>query len=94
MAKQVAVARTVDLEPIDRLEEKIKLLVAMVTRLRADQARAAEEQARLTEEIETLRARLADAESTSGELTVLREERDVIRTRVTEMLSHLEGMAI
>lgn len=94
MAKQVAVARTVDLEPIDRLEEKIKLLVAMVTRLRAEQARAAEEQARLTQEIDTLRERLADAESTNGELTSLREERDVIRTRVTEMLSHLEGMAI
>jgi FtsZ-binding cell division protein ZapB len=94
MAKQVAVARTVDLEPIDRLEEKIKLLVAMVTRLRAEQARAAEEQARLTQEIDTLREQLADAESTNGELTSLREERDVIRTRVTEMLSHLEGMAI
>ena len=94
MAKQVAVARTVDLEPIDRLEEKIKLLVAMVTRLRAEQARAADEQARLMQEIDTLRARLADAESTNGELTSLREERDVIRTRVTEMLSHLEGMAI
>ena len=94
MAKQVAVARPVDLEPIDRLEEKIKLLVSMVTRLRADQARAAEEQARLTEEIETLRSRLADAESVNDELSTLREERDVIRTRVSEMLSHLEGMAI
>jgi regulator of replication initiation timing len=94
MAKQVAAAHSVDLEPIDRLEEKIKLLVAMVTRLRADQARAVEEQARLTEEIDTLRGRLADAESTNVELTSLREERDVIRTRVTEMLSHLEGMAI
>jgi regulator of replication initiation timing len=94
MSKQVAVARTIDLEPIDRLEEKIKLLVAMVTRLRAEQARATEEQQRLTQEIDTLRARLADAESTNVELTSLREERDVIRTRVTEMLSHLEGMAI
>lgn len=94
MSKQVAVARPIDLEPIDRLEEKIKLLVAMVTRLRAEQARATEEQARLTQEIDTLRARLADAESTNVELTSLREERDVIRTRVTEMLSHLEGMAV
>jgi regulator of replication initiation timing len=94
MSKQVAVARPIDLEPIDRLEEKIKLLVAMVTRLRADQARATEEQARLHEEIDALRARLAEAESTSVELTSLREERDVIRTRVTEMLSHLEGMAV
>ena len=94
MAKQAVVARTVDLEPIDRLEEKIKLLVGMVTTLRAEQARAADEQARLMQEIDTLRARLADAESVSGELNTLREERDVIRTRVTEMLSHLDGLAI
>ena len=46
MAKQ-AVARTVDLEPIDRLEEKIKLLVGMVTQLRAEQAKAADDNARL-----------------------------------------------
>jgi regulator of replication initiation timing len=94
MSKQVAVARPVDLEPIDRLEEKIKLLVSVVQRLRAEQARAAEEQARLTEEIDTLRARLADAESTNVELTALRDERDVIRTRVSEMLSHLDGLAV
>ena len=31
-----AVARAVDLEPIDRLEEKVKLLVTMIERLRAD----------------------------------------------------------
>ncbi len=94
MAKQAVVARTVDLEPIDRLEEKIKLLVGMVTTLRAEQARAADEQARLMQEIDTLRARLADAESVSGELDTLREERDVIRTRVTEMLSHLDGLTL
>ena len=50
MAKQAAV-RAVDLEPIDRLEEKIKLLVAMVTRLRAEQAKAADDNARLAQEI-------------------------------------------
>jgi len=44
MAKQ-AVARTADLEPIDRLEEKIKLLVGMVASLRADQTKAADENA-------------------------------------------------
>ena len=94
MAKQAVVARTVDLEPIDGLEEKTKLLVGMVTTLRAEQARAADEQARLMQEIDTLRARLADAESVSGELDTLREERDVIRTRVTEMLSHLDGLTL
>jgi len=93
MAKQAVATRTVDLEPIDRLEEKIKLLVAMVTKLRADAARATEEQSRLHQEIESLRERLADADATNVELSMLRDERDVIRTRVTEMLSQLEGLA-
>lgn len=93
MAKQAVLART-DLEPIDRLEEKIKLLVAMVTKLRAEQERAADEQARLTQELDTLRARLADAESVNAELATLRDERDIIRSRVSEMLSHLEGLAV
>jgi FtsZ-binding cell division protein ZapB len=91
MAKQ-AVARTTDLEPIDRLEEKIKLLVDMVTRLRGEQDKAADENARLVQEIETLRARLADADGASAELSALRDERDVIRTRVADMLSQLESL--
>jgi hypothetical protein len=45
MAKQ-ALARTVDLEPIDRLEEKIGLLVSMITQLRAEQAQALDANAR------------------------------------------------
>ena len=93
MAKQ-AVARTgtTDLEPIDRLEDKIKLLVEMVTRLRTEQDKAADENARLTQELDTLRARLADAEGASAELSSLRDERDVIRTRVADMLSQLESL--
>jgi regulator of replication initiation timing len=91
MAK-TAVARTIDLEPIDRLEEKVKLLVGMVTKLRAEQAQAADENARLTQEIDTLRARLADAEGVNAELTVLQDERDLIRTRVAEMLQQLEAI--
>ena len=89
MAKQ-AVARTLDVDPIDRLEEKVRMLVDVVTRLRADQAKAADENARLAHEIDTLRARLADAQGTSVELDALREEREAVRQRVAEMLSHLE----
>ena len=90
MAK-VAV-RGVDLEPIDRLEEKVKLLVGMIDRLRADQARAADENTRLTREIDGLKARLNDAEGVSGELAVLREERNLIRSRVGEMLTQIESL--
>ena len=91
MAKQ-AVARTTELEPIDRLEEKIKLLVEMVTRLRAEQDKAADDNARLVQETDTLRARLADADGANAELSALRDERDVIRTRVADMLSQLESL--
>jgi regulator of replication initiation timing len=91
MAKQ-AVARTIDLDPIDRLEDKVKLLVNIVTRLRGEQAKAAEENARLTHEIDALRARLADVQGANIELDALREEREAIRQRVTEMLSHLEAL--
>ena len=90
MAK-VAV-RGVDLEPIDRLEEKIKLLVGVIDRLRADQARAADENTRLARELEGVRARLTVAAGTSTELTALREERALIRSRVDEMLSTIESL--
>jgi regulator of replication initiation timing len=84
--------RGVDLEPIDRHEEKVKLLVGMIDRLRADQARAADENTRLTREIEALKGRLNVAEGASGELTTLREERDLIRSRVDEMLAQIESL--
>jgi FtsZ-binding cell division protein ZapB len=90
MAK-TALART-DLEPIERLEEKVKLLVSMVSRLRLEHAKAIEDNARLTQEVESLRARVANLDDLSGELTTLRDERDVIRTRVAEMLEQLEGL--
>ena len=89
MAKQ-AVARALDLEPIDRLEEKVKLLVSMVAELREQQATSADENARLTQEIALLRGRLTEADGTSVELAALRDERDAIRERVAEMLSQLD----
>src|SRR5688572_9785803 len=91
MAKQ-AVAHAVDLEPIDRLEEKVTRLVTMVADLRTAQARAQEENLRLGQEIEALRARLADADAAGSELLALRDERDVIRSRVSEMLQQLEAL--
>ena len=91
MAKQ-AIARATELEPIDRLEEKIKLLVNMVARLREEQTQAADDNARLARQIEELRARLLDADGVSAELSALRSERDVVRSRVAEMLAQLESI--
>jgi regulator of replication initiation timing len=86
--------RSVDLEPIDRLEEKVKLLVSLVERLKLESARAAEENQRLLHEMEVLRGRLASSEGIVSELSTLREERDVIRTRVTDMLEQLEALSL
>ena len=86
--------RSIELEPIDRLEEKIKLLVGMVDRMKAEQARAAEENERLTREVDALRARLAANETVATELSTLKEERDIIRMRVTDMLEQLEALSL
>jgi regulator of replication initiation timing len=87
-------ATRVDLEPIDRLEEKVKLLVGLVDRLKSDQARAAEENQRLARELDAMRARLAASDSLASELSTLKEERDVIRTRVSDMLEQLEALSL
>jgi len=79
-------------EPIDRLEEKIKLLVGAIGRLRGEQARVMEENTRLQREVDALRKRIADAEGSVSELSELRGERDQIRARVSDMLQQLDAL--
>jgi regulator of replication initiation timing len=93
MAKAV-VAEALGLEAIDRLEEKVKLLVGVIDRLRMDNARAADENARLRADVEAARARLSEAEGTNVELTALRDERQQIRVRVEDMLKQIEALKI
>lgn len=84
----------VELEPIDRLEEKLKQLVRVVERLKTEQARSSEENKALKAEVDTLRSQLASSETQSSEIKALREERDVIRGRVGEMLEQLSALDI
>ena len=85
--------RSVELEPIDRLEEKVKLLVGLVER---HEGRAGAGGRR--EPAAGARARCACARGWRrarrwrAELSALKEERDVIRTRVGEMLEQLEAL--
>jgi len=92
MMKQAAAARTTDVEPIDRLEEKVKRLVELITQLRAEQARSVDENARLAQQIAALQTRLADAETVGSEVITLKDEREMIRARVAEMLEQLEAI--
>ena len=85
---------TVDLQPIDRLEEKVKQLVQLVDRLRAENSRVSDDNVRLMRELEGLKSRIADADTTNAELTSLREERDVVRARVSEMLAQIDRLAL
>jgi hypothetical protein len=49
---------------------------------------------RLAQEIAALRGRLSDSEGASAEITALRDEREIIRTRVTDMLEQLEHLSL
>jgi regulator of replication initiation timing len=84
--------RSAELESLDRLEDKVKRLVAMVERMKAEQTRSAEENQHLKAEIESLRSRAASGETLSSEIAALKDERDVIRTRVSDMLHQLEAL--
>jgi FtsZ-binding cell division protein ZapB len=84
----------VDLGVVDRLDEKIRLLIAAVERSRTDVQRLRSDNERLSREVDTLKSQLADAEGLSTELMAMRDERDQVRTRVASMLDQLEALQL
>jgi regulator of replication initiation timing len=87
-------ATTTDVQPIDRLEEKVRQLVSMIDTLRAERAKALDESTRLQRELDAMRARLAEAANVSVEVTTLREERELIRNRVVQMISQIDKLSL
>jgi regulator of replication initiation timing len=85
-------AQTLEIDAIERLADKVRKLVTMVEQMRADHARLTAENKTLGDEAASLRKRLVDAEGASTEVTALRQERDQIRTRVSDMLTQLEAL--
>jgi regulator of replication initiation timing len=85
-------ATTTEVQPIDRLEEKVRQLVGLLDTLRDERSKALDETARLQREMEGLRARLAEATSATAEVSTLREEREVIRNRVVQMISQIDKL--
>ena len=76
-----------DAEPLSHADELRHHFAHQV-----EQARLAEENQRLVKDLESTRARVSAGETVAVELTQLKEERDVIRTRVAEMLQQLEAI--
>ena len=85
---------SLELESIERLAGKVKSMVALLERSRVEQAQTAEDNRRLVNEVDALKARLSEAAGADAEMTMLRSERDQIRTRVSEMLEQLEALSL
>ena len=84
--------RSSALEPLNRLEDKVKRLIGLVERLQQEKASEIGESERLNSELDALRTRRAESDNADSEVAVLRAERDQIRTRVTGMLEQLEAV--
>ncbi len=87
-------AQSVEIDAIERLEEKVRKLVALVEEMRGERARLAAENRSLGDEVGALRKKLVDGEGAAAEVATLREERDQVRTRVKDMLAQIEALEL
>ena len=87
-------APSLSLESIDRLSEKVQSLIGVLERTRAELTRASEDNARLSQELDLVQSRLANAEDQGAQAQDLLSERDQIRTRVGEMLAQLDELSL
>ena len=85
---------SVNVEPIARLAEKVKSLIGVLERTRAELSQTVEDNQRLQREVDSLGERLASAETAGEETTALLAEREQIRTRVHELLQQLEAIGV
>lgn len=92
MARPATASPTHELQGIDRLEEKVRQLVAVIETLRGDRARAMDETLRLQRDLDAARARLGEASTANAEVMSLREERELIRTRVAQLIAQIDKL--
>jgi FtsZ-binding cell division protein ZapB len=84
----------VDLGVVERLDEKIRQLIALVEKTRAEATRLRGDNERLTRDVESLQVQLTDAAGVATELQAMREERDQVRARVADMLAQLDALQL
>ena len=84
--------RSSALEPLSRLEDKVKLLIGLVERLQQEKTSAIRENEQLKSELTALRAQFEESDHADAEVVALRAERDQIRTRVAGILEQLEAI--
>jgi FtsZ-binding cell division protein ZapB len=76
-------------DPLDHLEERIQKAVALVSRLR-------DEKLSSEKVVDALRVDLEEAQNANAKLAAeaeaLREERQVVRTRLEKLLGHIDQL--
>ena len=87
-------AQSVELDALERLEEKVRKLVALVEEMRGERTRLATENRALGDEVGGLRKKLVDGEGAAAEVATLRDERDQVRSRVKDMLAQIEALEL
>ena len=87
-----ATATAADLAVVERLDEKIRQLITLVEKSRAETTKLRADNDRLGKEVDSLQAQLSDAAGVSAELQSMREERDRVRARVADMLAQLDAL--
>ena len=87
-------AQSVELDAIERLEDKVRKLVSLVEEMRGERARLAAENRALSDEVGGLRKKLVDGEGAAAEVATLREERDQVRSRVKDMLAQIDALEL
>jgi len=87
-----ATAPAADIAVVERLDEKIRQLIALVEKSRAEATKLRADNDRLGKDVDALQAQLTDAAGVSAELQSMREERDQVRTRVADMLAQLDAL--
>ncbi len=86
--------QAVDLDQIERLADKVKALVGVLERTRAELTQTVEDNQRLQREVESMREQLSTATNSGEEMTTLLAEREQIGSRIREMLQQLEGINV
>ncbi len=90
MAKKSS--KEADLEPLERLEQKVQLLIETIEHMRNENSLLKTENQRLTQDLDSTHSRLTQTKEAKTEITSLRDERKLVRTRVAEMLGQLEAL--
>ncbi len=83
-----------EIEPIERLEKKIKLLITVLEQTRTEQTKTIDDNLRLSRELEAAKVKFSETENVTAEVVSLKAEREQIRARVSEMLDQLETLSL